>query len=254
MIGVRVQKSVGECVGVMLREVLEECAVNYNIELEPEWVTSTLSKYISKPLAVGKKKDVRSGPLVLFPYCDIVLDSCVSIKMNQGLYSQCMNERSCGMLCGGCSKKSEKNGGVLEYGSAMTRASNEEFRDSKGRMVVAYGKVVKKNKWSEELVMSEAAKYGIPLDISHLSIPEKIKKDKKVSESSRGRPKKTSKVIENEGESQDLFMMLQQQTSFDEKSDSDEQSVAGTSVSDNSEKSSKSDKKAAKAAKKSRKS
>jgi hypothetical protein len=152
-------------------------------------------------------------------------ECCMGIRLNSGLYTQCPSVRpEGGAYCGPCNKQATKNEhGLPDYGSIQTRSSkyfkDEEFVDPSGKKPVAYTKVMKKFKVTEEQVREEAAKHNMVLDPRHFVEVEKksgrpaskvlseAKKEPKELKA-KGRPKKSKKVLELAGEEEDLFASL----------------------------------------------
>ncbi len=125
---------------------------------------------------------------VKLPWNGVVLEGkCMGIKYNGGLYTQCDGERK-GEYCVGCERLKLKGGGILPYGSVECRMSCGimEYEDPRGRKPICYTKIMKKNNWSREEVEMEASRLDIKLSSCHFE--EKV--------SSRGRPRKESKVVE----------------------------------------------------------
>jgi hypothetical protein len=92
-----------------------------------------------------------------------------------------------------------------------------EYVDPKGRKPVAYTKVMKKYKISEEQALEEAGKFNIIIDANHFVVPEadtkrgrpsKKEKTPKEPKGAKGRPKKAKKVLQIEGDEDDLFATL----------------------------------------------
>jgi hypothetical protein len=109
--------------------------------------------------------------------------------------------------------------GVPEYGTMEQRLAVglNDYVDPSGRKVVHYTKIMKKHKVSEEDVLAEARKFGQVVDGCHFIQPDsdsvkrgrpKAEKPVKVSSGVKGRPKKTKKVVEIDGEEDDLFATL----------------------------------------------
>jgi hypothetical protein len=109
---------------------------------------------------------------------------------------------------------------VPEYGTIQQRMAVGifEFVDPKGRKPVAYTKIMKKLKISEEQVLEEAGKLNINIDANHFVVPEsdskrgrpstKAEKEPKVK-GAKGRPKKEKKVIiDDDEETDNLFDAL----------------------------------------------
>jgi hypothetical protein len=146
-----------------------------------------------------------------------VEECCQSLRQNQGLYTQCRNSKAIDDFCKSCSSKMVS--GVPEYGTMSQRLAVglNDYVDPSGRKVVHYTKLMKKHKVSEEDVLAEARKFGQAVDACHFVQPEsdsvkrgrpKAEKAVKVSSGVKGRPKKTKKVVEIDGEEDDLFASL----------------------------------------------
>ena len=148
---------------------------------------------------------------------------CLGISRNGGVYSQCSKKRVSGKTyCGQCSKEASNNShGLPNYGNIVDRQraylNKEEFKDPSGKSPIAYPKIMKKLKLSEEQVRSECEKMGVTLDPINLEEktmkksgrPKQIKPEKPAKEiKPKGRPKKSKKVLELAGEEEDLFASL----------------------------------------------
>jgi len=103
---------------------------------------------------------------------------------------------------------------VPEYGTIEMRKAVGvfEYVDPKGRKPVAYTKVMKKYKLTQEQVMEEAKKLNMEILAEHFEVAEETKRgrpktvEKETKEKgTRGRPKKSKKVIEIDGDTEDLF-------------------------------------------------
>ena len=181
---------------------------------------SVLVKSRSNKTSSKKREVVKSAfPL---PYNgELNGECCFGIRQNSGLYTQCPSIRpQDAAYCGACNKQATKNEhGLPDYGSIQTRSSkylkDEEFVDPSGKKPVAYTKVMKKLKLTEEQVREEAAKHNMTLDPRHFVEVEKksgrpaSKEPKEAKElKAKGRPKKSKKVLELAGEEEDLFASL----------------------------------------------
>ena len=192
--------------------------------LESEGLSSSSSSSRVNKRSVNKKEKhsvVKSAfPL---PYNGEVNSACCfGIRQNSGLYTQCPSARpEDAAYCGACNKQATKNEhGLPDYGSIQTRSSkyfkDEEFVDPSGKKPVAYTKVMKKLKLTEEQVREEAAKHNMTLDPRHFievekksGRPAKVVTEKEPKElKAKGRPKKSKRVLELAGEEEDLFASL----------------------------------------------
>ena len=175
---------------------------------------------------VGIKKGVKGVKGVVLPWGRVREGCCNALRLNQGLYSQCMGVKMAeGELCKGCLKQCEKNdSGCPDYGM-MSDRKGWEYVDAKGKSPVPYMKVMLKNGWTREVVEEEALLVGFEIDERHFEVPEAKKRGKKPSEKapvteekkSRGRPKKESKVVEQGDNLEDLFAQLQLETRVQEE-------------------------------------
>ena len=130
----------------------------------------------------------------IIPFCGSkISDRCNGIKLNYGLYSQCMNEISgSDIYCKTCLKQGVKSGkGEPTYGDISERIRlGKDWRDKKGKEAVRYANVMDKLEISREEGEKEAERLG-------LKIPEIEFEMKEVK---RGRPKKSVEVSDTESE------------------------------------------------------
>jgi len=208
--------------------VVRECGDRYNFDADEairelglacvEVVRSTKSRSVSvkKLVAVVEKA---SFPLPFNGECRD--DKCSGLRQNNGLYTQCQVARKGEKpYCKTCQAQASKNeNGKPDYGTIQDRLSVSifDFVDPRGNKPVGYKKIMKKYKLSEEQVLEEAGKLNIIINPEHFLEVEEVKKGRKPNplkeakvkaEGKKGRPKKTKKVLEIEGESEDLFANL----------------------------------------------
>ena len=222
-----VMSSLSESVSIYVREVVEALSSEYNFSAsEASSKLGLVGVGLGlKVNVVGSKGGVKSQRKVvedksLFPLPFSgrnVEECCQSLRQSQGLYTQCRNSKASGEFCKSCSSKMVD--GVPEYGTMSLRLAVglNDYVDPSGRKVVHYTKIMKKHKVSEEQVLAEARKFGQVVDACHFIQPEldsvkrgrpKAEKPVKVSSGVKGRPKKTKKVVEIDGEEDDLFASL----------------------------------------------
>ena len=186
---------------------------------ESEGLSKSSSRSSKK--ASSKKQEVAKSAFPLPYNGELKGECCFGIRQNSGLYTQCPSIRpEGGAYCGSCDKQASKNEhGLPDYGNIQTRLSkytkDEEFVDPSGKKPVAYTKVMKKLKLTEEQVREEAAKHNMTLDPRHFVEVEKksgrpaSKEPKEPKElKAKGRPKKSKRVLELAGEEEDLFASL----------------------------------------------
>ena len=153
---------------------------------------------------------------------------CFALRQNNGLYTQCQATRKSkttdgegeAHFCKQCQVLADKTEGVPEYGTIQMRQAVGifEYTDPKGRKPVAYTKVMKKYKIDQEKVLEEAGKFNVQINAEHFVFAEvdskrgrpssQKEKAPKEPKGSKGRPKKAKKVLQIEGDDDDLFASL----------------------------------------------
>jgi len=142
-----------------------------------------------------EKKGVESEKEVnILPWCGEVIErNCRALKINKGLYTQCIREKKEGEeYCINCIKLIEKNGGETPYGRVEDRlkVGIMEYVDPKGKKPVAFVNIMRKLNIKKEEVLKEAERLG-------WEIPECHFEEKK---GKRGRPKKDTSAEDTESE------------------------------------------------------
>ena len=232
----------------MLKSAVEMCASKYNFDSEEAYrmicSNEGLELKSSNKRNVNKKREVVKSAFPLPYNGELNSECCLGIRQNSGLYTQCPSLRpENAAYCSSCDKQAAKNEhGLPDYGNIQTRLSkyinDEEFVDPSGKKPVAYTKVMKKLKLTEEQVREEAAKHNMTLDPRHFIEVEKksgrpAKEPKEPKElKAKGRPKKSKKVLELAGEEEDLFASLVMSASKTIEEDVIEESVTSESEGD----------------------
>ena len=193
-----------------------------------------------------EKREVVKSAFALPYNGELKGECCFGLRLNGGLYTQCPSLRpEDGAYCGSCNKQATKNEhGLPDYGSIQTRSSkylkDEEFVDPSGKKPVAYTKIMKKLKLTEEQVREEAAKHNMTLDPRHFvevekksGRPAKVVSEKEPKElKAKGRPKKSKRVLELAGEEEDLFATLVMSANKTVEEDVIEETVTSESEAD----------------------
>ena len=177
-------------------------------------------------LKVSKKEEKRVNrkKSIPMPFCGVKYSRCCEgIRLNHGLYTQCMNEQEGEidghMVCSTCEKQILKNSNRMPtYGYIDDRImKGKEFRDPKGKGPVNYGNIMEKLNITREEVEREAAAQGITITEEEFEVKKarrgRPKKDtsavdtsgsedeKPKSEKKRGRPKKEKEVVSSSSDS-----------------------------------------------------
>ena len=205
-----------------------ECAERYGFDAEEAVRNLGLAMVRLERKAPAKEKAPKQSrvevvkPAFPLPYNGEFNDTCCyALRQNNGLYTQCTGVRkSSSNYCKSCGTTMQKTGSeVPEYGTIQQRMEVGifEFVDPKGRKPIAYTKVMKKYKISKEQVEEEAGKLNIVINANHFEVVEEeskrgrpsSQKDKVPKEKgAKGRPKKEKKVLQIEGDDEDLFAAL----------------------------------------------
>jgi hypothetical protein len=203
---------------------IKACAEHYNFDAEEALrllglINVKLAR--AKPVENKPKKEkvVVAKAAFPMPYNGEFNDACCyALRQNSGLYTQCQAVRKNGDFCKQCQVLAEKTEGVPEYGTIQMRQAVGifEYVDPKGRKPVAYTKVMKKYKITQEQALEEAGKFNININTEHFVVAEvdskrgrpKAEKVPKEAKGSKGRPKKAKKVLQIEGDDDDLFASL----------------------------------------------
>lgn len=205
---------------------VSECANKYGFDADEaiRFLGLAMIKLERKAPAKAKveKKAKVAAPKSAFPlpYNGEFNDACCyALRQNNGLYTQCAGLRKGeAQFCKSCATTMQKTGAEMpEYGTIQQRMAVGifEYVDPKGRKPVAYTKVMKKYKIDQEQVLAEAGKFNIVVNPEHFVAPEgeskrgrpKTEKEPK-AKGAKGRPKKSKKVIQIEGDDDDLFAAL----------------------------------------------
>jgi len=253
----------------MARQAITECAEVYGFSAEEAierlGANQVSVRAESKPTMKKTKMEKAAKATFPLPFSGVVrTDCCQGVKPNRGLYSQC--EKECvddGEFCKGCTKQATKNAsGEPDYG-IITKRGSPDWRDPKGKAPLAFIKVMKKLKLSEEEVLNEVSRLNVAFDASIHFAEEPVKESKRgrpkkaitsdteseKSEKKRGRPKKAAKVVEITP-TEDLFATLVEDAKAAGEMKADMSDLSGSdSESESSSKKSPAEKAAAEAAK-----
>jgi hypothetical protein len=171
-------------------------------------------------------------------------ECCFALRQNNGLYTQCQVGRNgSSNFCKGCENQMQKTGAETpEYGTIEMRKAVGifDYIDPKGRKPVAYTKVMKKYKLTEEQVLEEARKLNMVINPEHFVVPDtegvkrgRPSKEKEPKEKgTRGRPKKSKKVVELDEDTEDLFATLVANANSSEVEEEEEIVIKKNDVSD----------------------
>jgi hypothetical protein len=223
----------------LAQRAIEACAERYNFSAEEALRTLGIEqirverKVSAKPLEKVPKEKA-SKALFPMPFDGTKHDGCCNaLRLNSGLYTQCTGRvKGDATYCKTCVAQCDKNAnGKPDYGTIDERMACGlmEYVDPKGKKPVAFMKVVRKLKLTKEQVEEELVKLNLTVDPVHFEEVEeeakrgrpKVEKEPK-TEGKKGRPKKAKKVLELEGEGEDL---LEQLVASATESDTEEKKV-----------------------------
>ena len=226
MLSSKVTKSISDLLESSMEEVVRRCASKYGFSAEEAMCMLGMEIVSDVGVGVGvekksksksKAKELKSNVSSVkssfpLPYNgEFNEDTCFALKGE--LYTQCQLSRvEGGSFCKACQKKADMNeSGKPDSGTIKDRQSVGifEYVDSKGRKPSSYLKLMKKLNLSRLQVEEEAGKFNMKINEEHF-VEEEVK-----VKGAKGRPKKTKKVIEIEGE-EDLFANLVAQANASE--------------------------------------
>lgn len=214
-----------------------ECANLYGFSADEAIRTLNITSLKLEKKSVVKKssspKKAKTAKVSFpMPFNGVVMEGCCAgLRFNRGLYTQCQGKPSETGFCKGCQAQADKNGnGKPDCGTIADRLAVGlyDFRDPKGKAPIAFMTLLKKLKLSEEAVKEEAGKLNLIIEPEHFEFIaiEKKKGLKKSSEpkekKNKGRPKKSKKILEVEGETSDLFATLVAQANSESISEHDD--------------------------------
>jgi len=246
-----VSKKLMSIVSEITRDALSVCASKYNFNAEEAWCLVNESIELSvggggrgrggdkgsrKRSNTPVKKDI---PL---PYNGECNDSnCQALRQNKGLYTQCdISRNGESSYCSSCEKQLVDGAPIYGTISQRKAVGIMDYVAPNGKKPVSYTTIMKKYNISQEQAIEAAGKLNITIDPIHFEVADRKRGRRKVEKEpkevkepkSKGRPKKTKKVIEIGGgdESDDLFASLVANLSISDD-DSEKKSVSD-SVSD----------------------
>jgi len=189
--------------------VIEYCSVKYGFDKE-EAMKEMNIEYGKKEKKERSEKKEKNN--IVLPFSGGKKEGCCGgLEKSHGLYTQCEKKVKDKKYCSKCEKTVEK------YGTIEDRMKSDlmDYTDKEGNKVVAYKKIMKKLKLTEEVVREEAKKQGLTINEIHFEeLNEgkrgrpKAEKEPKEKALKKGRPKKSKKVVDVEGETDDLFASL----------------------------------------------
>lgn len=214
----RMMKNFGDEVS---SKAIKMCAEKYGFSAEEALRELGGICVSEKPKEMKERKEKPKKPSIALPFNgEFNPNLCHALRQNSGLYTQCQSGPTKGVFCNNCHKLAEKSeDGIPEYGLIQQRmeayTNGVEYVDPKGRKPVAYLKVMKKYKLTQEQVVEEAGKFGIEINPIHFESPLETKRGRPAApkeptepKGTKGRPKKEKKVVELSGDDDDLFASL----------------------------------------------
>jgi hypothetical protein len=249
---------------MMMKEEMMRAMKNFGDEVSSKTIAMCAEKYgfsaeealrelggvlvSQKPKEMKERKEKPKKSSMALPFngeCD--LSKCHALRQNSGLYTQCQSGPTKGVFCNNCHKLAEKSeDGMPEYGLIQQRMEcyikGVEYVDPKGRKPVAYLKVMKKYKLTQEQVLEEAGKLGIEINPIHFDVVVETKrgrpaakpKEPKETKGTKGRPKKEKKVVVAEDDD-DLFASLVASANADMENEVSEVEIPSKKTSEEKE-------------------
>lgn len=213
----------------LAQRAVAACAEHYKFDAEEAIRFLSLENVKVERKEKGKSQNISSKKVTVvkaafpLPFNGEFKDTCCyALRQNNGLYTQCqVSRKGENSFCKQCQVLADKGvDGIPEYGTIQQRMASGifEYVDPKGRKPASYTKVMKKFKLTQEQVQEEATKLNINMDEGHFIAPEadakrgrpssQKEKAPKEEKQAKGRPKKAKKVLQIDGDDEDLFAAL----------------------------------------------
>lgn len=187
-----------------------------HVKLLADWYSFDADEAIKRleieaPLTLEEKKMARKAKAegddsstdskkktVPLPWMGVVNpDCCQAIAYNYGLFTQCQKKKVGTFYCAACTKAAGETAiGAPPCGTVADRLAAAEYKDSKGRVPVEYGKVLYKLKLTLEDAVEAATAKGLVIPSHHMNIYEPP----------AGKGKKGEKMVDAEGNEFDAMV------------------------------------------------
>lgn len=187
-----------------------------HVKLLADWYSFDAEEAIKRleieaPLTLEEKKMARKAKAegddsstdskkktVPLPWMGVVNpDCCQAIAYNYGLFTQCQKKKVGTFYCAACTKAAAETViGAPPCGTVADRLATTEYKDSKGRVPVEYGKVLYKLKLTLEDAVEAATAKGLVIPTHHMN----------VYEPPAGKGKKGEKMVDAEGNEFDAMV------------------------------------------------
>ena len=220
-------KIVLESVSEVVKKTIKICAEMYNFDANEAMSKIGVEDIMEEEVKVRKeevrKEEVRKEKKtektekkekteIPLPYNgELNEECCKGVKHNLGLYTQCKVKSKNGeKYCKMCENQANKNShGKPTYGTMEDRLSVGlmDYVDPSGKKPEMYMNVLKKLNIPVNEAVDEATKQNIQINEVHLE-EEEEKSTEKVVEKTKGRPKKSKKVLEVANDDDDLITNL----------------------------------------------
>ena len=178
--------------------IVKELSAKFGFSIDEAMSHLSLENIRVKTSDAPVKNPKKSGSpaKIPLPFCGKKIDGlCGAIRLNHGLYTQCMNSASesvdgyDGTLCKTCKKQSETNSNNRPtYGFIEDRIKlGDDFKDPKGKEPVRYANIMTKLNISRTEAERIATNLGLEIDEKEFVLVKR----------SRGRPKKQSTAVDD---------------------------------------------------------
>jgi chemotaxis protein histidine kinase CheA len=254
----------------IVKKTIKICAEMYNFDANEAMSKIGIEELMEKEVRkrdesekkVEKKKERKEKTEIPLPYNgELNEDCCKGVKHNYGLYTQCRVKSKNGeKYCKMCENQAMKHShGKPTYGTMEDRLAVGimEFVDPSGKKPEMYMNVLKKMNIPINEAVDEAKKQKMQINEVHFEeeADQGIVISEKVVEKTKGRPKKSRKVLEVAPDEDDLINSLliaakeKQSTEEEEEKKKQEEAVKETEKKKKEEEEQAKKKEAKKAAK-----
>jgi hypothetical protein len=202
----------------IVKKTIKICAEMYNFDANEAMSKIGMEDVMEKEVRKEKmleKKERKEKTEIPLPYNgELNEDCCKGVKHNYGLYTQCRVKSKNGeKYCKMCENQAIKHShGKPTYGTMEDRLAVGimEFVDPSGKKPEMYMNVLKKMNITIDEAMDEGKKQKMQINEVHFEEEayQGIVISEKVVEKTKGRPKKSKKVLEVANDEDDLINSL----------------------------------------------
>jgi hypothetical protein len=174
------------------QEIIKQLSKKYNFNCDEACKFMNFGEGLKIEKIDKIVKREKTGSVVI-PFCGVIYENrCTTIRLNHGLYTQCMNQDIISFagnrVCKTCDNQIKKNNNQPPYGYISERIDKgDSYVSSNGKSPIKYGNIMVKLNISRKNAEKEAAIQGVIISDSQYE----------VFLAQRGRPKKNKPIVDD---------------------------------------------------------